>query len=87
MANHASSKKRIKRNEKRRIVNHARIGRIRTFIKKLNSAIEGADAKTAQSVLSQAQSEMYKGVRKGVLHKKTVARKMSRLVARVKAIS
>ena len=86
MANHASAKKRIRRNERRAAINGDRRSRIRTFIKKVMTAIEGRDASAADLALQTAQSEMFRGVSKGVLDKKTASRKLSRLSARVKAL-
>lgn len=85
MANHASSKKRIRRNAKRAVINGARTSRIRTFIKKIETALNAGDAAKAQEALKAAQPEMDRGVAKGLLHKNTVARKLSRLNARIKA--
>ena len=87
MANHKSAKKRISRNAKRAEINGARIGRIRTFIKKVESAITAGDKDAAQAALREAQPEIMRGVSRGVLHKNTASRKMSRLSARVKAVS
>ena len=87
MANHKSAKKRIIRNAKRAEINGARIGRIRTFIKKVESAITAGDKAAADSALRDAQPEILRGVSRGVLHKNTASRKMSRLSARVKALS
>ena len=87
MANHKSAKKRIIRNAKRAEINGARIGRIRTFIKKVESAILSGDKDAAQAALREAQPEIMRGVSRGVLHKNTASRKMSRLSARVKAAS
>ena len=86
MANHASSKKRIRRNAKRADINGARRGRIRTFVKKVELALSAGDAKQADEALRAAQPELDRGVAKGIMHKKTAARKLSRLSARVKAI-
>tara|TARA_B100000941_G_C28021293_1_gene310167 strand:- start:60 stop:323 length:264 start_codon:yes stop_codon:yes gene_type:complete len=86
MANHASSKKRIRRNERRAVINGTRRNRVRTFVKKVEMAISAGDAKEAQEALRQAQPEMQRSVAKGVFHKKTVARKLSRLSARIKNI-
>lgn len=85
MANHASAEKRIRRNAKRATINGARRSRIRTFIKKVELALSAGDADAAQKALAAAQPEMDRGVAKGILHKNTVARKLSRLTARVKA--
>ena len=87
MANHKSAKKRIIRNAKRAEINGARIGRIRTFIKKVESAISAGDKDAAQVALREALPEIMRGVSRGVLHKNTASRKMSRLSARVKAVS
>jgi len=86
MANHKSAKKRIIRNAKRAEINKGRISRIRTFVKKVESAIDSGDKATAQAALKEAQPEIMRGVTKGVLHKNTASRKMSRLSARVKAV-
>ncbi len=86
MANHKSAKTRIRRNERRAVINGNRISRIRTFIKKVMVAVEGGDAAQAETALRQAQPEIQRGVAKGIMHKKTAARKISRLSARVKAI-
>jgi len=87
MANHKSAKKRILRNAKRAEINGARIGRIRTFIKKVESAITAGDKAAADTALRDAQPEIMRGVSRGVIHKNTASRKMSRLSARVKALS
>ncbi len=87
MANHKSSKKRIIRNANRARINGARMSRIRTFVKKVEIAIAGGNAEIARDALRQAQPEMQRGVSRGILHKNTVARKISRLSARVKALA
>ena len=86
MANTPQAKKRIRRNEKRAEINGARISRIRSFVKKVETALEAGDKDAAQSALRTAQPEMARGVARGVLHKNTVARKMSRLSKRVAAL-
>jgi small subunit ribosomal protein S20 len=86
MANHASSKKRIRRNARRAVVNGDRRGRIRTFVKKVELAINAGDAKQAEEAYKAAQPEVHRGVAKGILHKNTAARKLSRLSSRIKAI-
>ena len=68
-------------------MNRDRIGRIRTFIKKVEAAITGGDKAVAQAALRTAQPEIHRGVTKGVLHKNTANRRLSRLSARVKALS
>ena len=86
MANTPQAKKRIRRNEKRAEINGNRLGRIRTFVKKVEAAIAGGDKATAAEALHAAQPELARGVARGVLHKNTVARKMSRLTRRVAAL-
>lgn len=86
MANTPQAKKRIRRNARRADVNTARISRIRTFIKKVEAACETGDKEAAAAALKAAQPEMARGVARGVLHKNTVARKMSRLTRRVAAL-
>ena len=87
MANHKSAKKRIIRNANRAEINKSRISRIRTFIKKVENAITSGDQAAAQTALKEAQPEIMRGVTKGVLHKNNASRKVSRLAARVKAVS
>lgn len=87
MANHLSAKKRIRSNARRADVNRNRVGRIRTYVKAVEQAIVSGDKKAAEAALRAAQPELARGARAGVLHKNTMARKMSRLAARVKAIA
>jgi small subunit ribosomal protein S20 len=87
MAHHKSAKKRILRNAKRAEINGARVSRIRTFLKKVETAIAAGDQTVAREAFTQAQPELQRGATKGVLHKNTVARKMSRLSARIKAMA
>ncbi len=87
MANTPQARKRIRRNERRAKINHSRIGRIRTFVKKVELAISAGDKATATSALLAAQPEIAKGVAKGVLHKNTAARKFSRLTKAVSALA
>ena len=86
MANHKSSKKRIIRNANRAVINGTRMSRIRTFVKKVEMAIASGDVDAARAALRAAQPELQRGVTRGVLHKNTVSRKISRLNARVKAL-
>jgi len=86
MANSPQAKKRARQNESRFQVNKARRSRIRTFLRKVEEAITSGDKDAASAALREAQPELMRGVTKGVLHKNTAARKMSRLSARVKAI-
>ncbi len=86
MANTPQAKKRIRRNDKRAEINGNRIGRIRTFVKKVESAIEGGDKTAAAEALHAAQPELARGVARGVLHKNTASRKLSRLTKAVAGI-
>lgn len=86
MANTPQARKRIRRNARRTEVNGARVGRIRTFIKKVELALEGGKQDEAAAALKAAQPEIARGVAKGVMHKNTAARKISRLTKRVKAL-
>ncbi len=86
MAHHASAKKRIRQTERRTLVNRMRVSRIRTFVKKVETAIETGDKTSAQAAFTAAQPEMMRGVSKGVLHRNTVSRKLSRLSKAIKAL-
>ena len=86
MANTPQSRKRIRRNARRTIVNTNRKSRIRSHVKKVEAAIETGDKSAATEALRAAQPELARGVAKGVLHKNTAARKMSRLSKRVAAL-
>ncbi len=87
MANTLQSKKRARQIERRTEVNKARRSRIRRFLRKVEEAIASGDQAAAKSAFLAAQPELDRGVTKGVLHKNTVARKKSRLSARIKALS
>ena len=86
MANSPQARKRAKQNASRFAVNKARRSRIRTFLRRVEEAIASGDKEAAETALRTAQPELMRGVTKGVLHKNTVARKMSRLSGRVKAL-
>lgn len=86
MANHASARKRIRRNGRKTEINKSRMSRMRTFIKKVEAAIAGGDSKAAAAALRNAQPEIQRNVTKNLIHKNTAARKLSRLSARIKAI-
>ena len=86
MANTPQAKKRIRRNDKRAEINGNRLGRIRTFVKKVESALDGGDKQAAADALRAAQPELARGVARGVLHKNTASRKLSRLTKRVAAL-
>ena len=87
MANTPQAKKRIRRNARRAEINGARVGRIRTFVKKVEAAIVAGDREAATSALANVQPELARGVAKGVLHKNTASRKFSRLTKAVGAIA
>ena len=87
MANTSQSKKRARQNESRFQINKARRSRIRTYLRKVEEAIVSGDKDSAVLALRAAQPELMRGVTKGVFHKNTAARKMSRLSARVKALA
>ncbi|MDE0968343.1 MAG: 30S ribosomal protein S20 [Octadecabacter sp.] len=87
MANTPQAKKRARQNEARFQVNKARRSRIRTFLRKTEEAIASGEKDAATAALRALQPELMRGVSKGVFHKNTAARKMSRLSSRVKAIA
>jgi small subunit ribosomal protein S20 len=87
MANTASARKRIRQNSKRTERNHARRSRMRTFVKSVETAVASGNKDAAVAALQAAQPEMQRAVGKGVVHKNTIARKLSRLSARVKALA
>jgi small subunit ribosomal protein S20 len=86
MANTASARKRIRQNVTRTARNQARKSRMRTFVKKVETAIASGDKSAAAEALTAAQPEMQRASGKGVIHANTVARKLSRLSARIKAL-
>ncbi|MEY4237621.1 MAG: hypothetical protein RL339_222 [Pseudomonadota bacterium] len=86
MANTPQAKKRIRRNEKRAEINGNRLGRIRTFVKKVEAALAGGDKTAAAEALKAAQPELQRGVARGVLHKNTASRKFARLTKRVSSL-
>ena len=86
MANTPQAKKRIRRNERRAEINGARVSRIRTFIKAVESALSSGNKADATEALRKAQPELARGVARGVVHKNTAARKISRLSKRVAAL-
>ncbi len=86
MAHHKSARKRIRRNDRREVINGNRISRIRTHLRKVERAIASGDQAAAMSAFREAQPEMHRGVSKGVLHRNTVDRRLSRLSRRIKAM-
>ena len=87
MANSPQAKKRARQNERRADVNKARRSRIRTYLRKVEEAIASGDQSAAADALKSAQPELMRGVTKGIVHKNTASRKVSRLSKRVKALS
>ncbi|AXB75685.1 MULTISPECIES: 30S ribosomal protein S20 [Novosphingobium] len=86
MANTPQARKRIRRNDRRAEINTNRVSRIRSFVKKVEAALEGGDKTAAADALKAAQPELARGVARGVLHKNTASRKLSRLTKRVAAL-
>lgn len=86
MANSPQARKRIRRNNRRAEINSSRMSRLRTFLKKVETAIATGEKDGAVAALKAAQPELMRGVSKGLLHRNTAARKMSRLTARVKSL-
>jgi small subunit ribosomal protein S20 len=86
MANSPQSEKRARQNDRRAVVNKVRRSRIRTFLRKVEEAIASGDKEAAQAALKSAQPELMRGVTKGIFHKNTASRKMSRLASRVKSV-
>ncbi len=87
MANTPSAKKAVRKIARRTAVNGARRSRVRTFLRKVEEAIASGKADEARSALAKAEPEIMRAAQKGVLHKNTASRKVSRLAARVKAIT
>lgn len=86
MPHHRSAEKRLRQTEKRTAINRSRLSRVRTFVKKVETAIATGDKAAAASAFQLAQPEMHRATTKGVLHRNTVARKLSRLAARINAL-
>ena len=87
MANTPGSKKAIRKIEKRTEVNRARRSRVRTYLRRFEEAVRGGDAEAARGAFVEAQSELMRAVSKGVVHKNTGARKVSRLASRLKGMA
>ena len=86
MANTPQARKRIRRNARRAEINGARVSRIRTFVKQVETALQAGDKDKAREALTRVQPELARGVSRGVLHKNTAARKLSRLTKRLSAL-
>ncbi len=87
MANTPGAKKRVRQRARRTLINQSRRSRMRTFIRRVERAIVAGDPEKASTALREAQPEIMRSVSKGILHKNTASRKISRLSQRVKAIS
>jgi len=87
MAQHESAVKRIRRNAARAVINRGRVSRLRTFLKKVESAIAAGDRAAAVAAFKAAQPLLHRGIAQGTLHKNTAARKLSRLNTRIKALA
>jgi small subunit ribosomal protein S20 len=87
MANTSSAKKATRKIARRAAVNGNRVTRVRTYVRKVDEALASGDQAVAAAALKAAQPELMRAVSKGVLHKKTMSRKISRLAARVKKLS
>jgi small subunit ribosomal protein S20 len=87
MANTTSAKKAARKIARRAKVNHSRISRVRTSIRKLDEALAAGDKDAAKAAFKAAEPELMRAASKGVIHRKTASRKVARLAARVKAIS
>jgi len=86
MPYHKSAEKRRRQTEKRSVVNRNRLSRVRSFVKKVEVAIETGDKAAAQTAFQEAQPELHRATSKGVMHRNTVARKLSRLSARINTL-
>jgi small subunit ribosomal protein S20 len=87
MANTSSARKMVRKIARRTEVNKTRRSRVRTYVKKVEEALAARDKKAASDALREAQPELHRAVTKGVMKKLTAARKLSRLSARIKALS
>lgn len=86
MANTDSARKRIRQTRRRTARNQARKSRMRTFVKKVEAAVASGDKSAAAEALRTAQPEMQRAANKGVVHRNTVSRKLSRLAARIRSL-
>jgi small subunit ribosomal protein S20 len=86
MPHHKSAEKRLRQTEKRTAVNRARMSRVRTFVKKVEAAIATGDKAAAQSAFQLAQPELHRATTKGVVHRNTAARKLSRLSIKINSL-
>jgi small subunit ribosomal protein S20 len=87
MAHHKSAKKSIRQTVRRTAVNRARLSRVRTYVNKVEAALEAGDKKAAIAAFKAAEPELQRGVRAEVVHRNAAARKLSRLSARIKSLA
>ena len=87
MANTKSAKKAVRKIARRTEINKARRSRLRTFVRKVEEAIAAGDKAAAEAAFAAAEPEIARGARKGVIHRNTAARKISRLSARIHALT
>lgn len=87
MANTKSAKKAVRVTEKRTAVNKARRSRVRTYVRKVEEAIASGNKDVAEAAFKDAQPELMRGAQKGIMHKNTASRKVSRLSARIRALA
>ena len=86
MPNSSSAKKRLRQTERKTKVNRSRTSRIRTFVRKVEEAIESGDSDAAKAALRAAEPELIRGAHKSVLHRNTARRKVSRLSKQISAM-
>ena len=86
MPHHKSAEKRLRQTATRTVINRARLSRVRTFVKKVETAIATGDKSAAESALQLAQPELHRATTKGVMHRNTVARKLSRLASQINTL-
>ncbi|HHZ08791.1 MAG TPA: 30S ribosomal protein S20 [Rhizobiales bacterium] len=87
MANTSSAKKATRKIARRTEVNKSRRSRVRSFVRKVEEALASGDKAAAAAAFSAAQPELMRAATKGVLHKNTASRKVSRLAQRLKALN
>ncbi len=87
MANTSSAKKAVRKIARKTAVNRSRRTEMRTYVRRVEEALTAGDAKAAQTALSDAEPKVMRAAQKGILHKNTASRKVSRLTARVKALT
>lgn len=87
MANTSSAKKATRKIARRATINKNRRSRVRSYVRKVEEALASGDKAAAEAALQAAQPELMRAATKGVLHKNTASRKVSRLTKRVKAVS